>query len=60
MFLLALNDSEIDISATEDDTLTNEDDMLNFFYRNPNPKTHYKRSDTILRTHSDGSYLYAP
>ena len=49
ILLPELNIIDIGIYAAEDDTLINIDHMLHCTDHNPNPKTHYKIFDMILR-----------
>jgi len=60
LLLAGLNNIAIDISTADETTLANVNHMLNYVATNPNPMILFKRSNMILKAHSDASYLCAP
>ena len=60
LLLAGLNNFAIDISTADETTLANVNHMLNYVATNPNPMILFKRSNMILKAHSDASYLCAP
>ena len=58
--LLALNDIGSEQTHGTTATMNACIKLLNYAASNPNATIQFKRSDMILRTHTDASYLTAP
>ena len=59
-FLVSLNTIEIQQTSAIENTLKRTEELLDYVATHPDAKIRYRASDTILRIHTDASYLSEP